>query len=80
MTTAKSVSEKLLESSLRVEALLVALVLKDEGLPPHVRRRMNEEDDFDMIGMIFNGSTAEEAAAAIRERRAAYGGRGGSRG
>jgi hypothetical protein len=66
--------EALLASSLRIEALLVTLIGEQNNLmPPAWRKRMAAEDDNDMVAMILDGATAEEAHTAIKDRRAAYG-------
>jgi len=67
----------LLATAKRIEALLVAgMMQQQDQAPPPWRRRMLEQDDQDMIGMILNGSTAEDAHQVIKERREAYRGRG----
>jgi len=64
---------QLLESSLRVEALLVAQYGQQQqnvgvGMPPSWRRRMAQDADIEMIDQILAGTTAAETAALIKEK------------
>lgn len=67
---------ELLESSKRVEALLVVLIGQQgtSGMPPAWRRRMAIEDEMDTVKLALDGTTAEDMQVHIRDRRGAGGG------
>jgi hypothetical protein len=70
--------QALLESSLRVEALLVASIgtqsQSPAGMPPSWRRRMAEDNSMEVVTSILTGeATAQDTAVAIQENRATGG-------
>jgi len=77
--TTDEILQALLESSLRVEALLVASIgtqtQTPAGMPPSWRRRMAEDNSMEVVTGILNGeTTAADAAVAIQENRVPQGG------